>query len=164
MFPPQLIDVSAGPTQFQEMHVDGSVVTPVFTLPQSLLLRDGKLRTNGKGDIFVVINGPPRARFRGDAEQHPRDRRPVVHHREPGPLPRGAGRDLRPRTRQQYRLQPDLVDESGPKAPAAQGFNTAYMRALYQDGFEKARTSHLWEHTVPAAPITKAQIAQTVNP
>ncbi|MBD8905075.1 alpha/beta hydrolase, partial [Methylobacterium bullatum] len=57
VFPPQLLDVQAEGRAFQEMHVDGSVVTPVFTLPQSFLLRDGRLRTAGKADIYVIING-----------------------------------------------------------------------------------------------------------
>lgn len=164
VFPPQLIDVSAGPTQFQEMHVDGSVVTPVFTLPQSLLLRDGKLRTNGKGDIFVVING----RLEPDFEVTQNNTLAIVG-RSFTTASRARSRAALAATYALARANNigfnlTYVDESGPKAPAAQGFNTAYMRSLYQDGFEKARTSHLWEHTVPAAPITKAQIAQTVNP
>jgi hypothetical protein len=56
-----------------------------------------------------------------------------------------------------------FVDESGPKAPAAQGFNTAYMRALYQDGLERGRTGRFWDHTVPAAPVVKATVANAVQ-
>ena len=164
VFPPQLIDVSAGPTQFQEMHVDGSVVTPVFTLPQSLLLRDGKLRTHGKGDIYVVING----RLEPDFEVTQNNTLAIVG-RSFTTASRARSRAALAATYALARANNigfnlTYVDETGPKAPAAQGFNTAYMRALYKDGFEKARTSHLWDHTVPAAPITKAQIAQTVNP
>jgi hypothetical protein len=57
VFPPQLIDVQAAERTFQEMHVDGSVVTPVFTLPQSFLLRDGRFKAGAKSDIYVIING-----------------------------------------------------------------------------------------------------------
>lgn len=163
VFPPQFIDVSAGPAQFKEMHVDGSVVTPVFTLPQSLLLRDGKLPTTGKGQIFVVING----RLEPDFEVTQNNTLAIVG-RSFTTASRARSRAALAATYALARTNNigfnlTYVDESGPKAPTAQGFSTAYMRSLYQNGFDKARTGNLWEHTVPAAPIVKTQIAQTVN-
>lgn len=163
VFPPQFIDVTAGPTQFQEMHVDGSVVTPVFTLPQSLLLHDGKLPTNGKGQIYVVING----RLEPDFEVT-QDNTLAIVGRSFTTASRARSRAALAATYALARTNNigfnlTYVDGSGPKAPAAQGFDTAYMRALYQDGFEKARTGNLWEHTVPATPVVKAQVAQAVN-
>ncbi|MCJ2014439.1 patatin-like phospholipase family protein [Methylobacterium sp. J-076] len=163
VFPPQLIDVSAGPTQFQEMHVDGSVVTPVFTLPQSLLLRDGKLPTNGKGQIFVIING----RLEPDFDVTQNNTLAIVG-RSFTTASRARSRAALAATYALARTNNigfnlTYVDGSGPKVPDAQGFNTAYMRALYKDGYDKGSSGHLWEHTVPAAPITKAQIAQTID-
>ena len=159
VFPPQFIGMAAGPTQFQEMHVDGSVVTPVFTLPQTLLLRDGKLRTGGKATIYVVING----RLEPDFEVTSDNTLAIVG--------RSFTTASRARTRAALAATYALartsgigfnltyVDKTGPKAGAAQGFATAYMRELYQDGFDKARTGMFWEHTVPAAPVIKQAVA-----
>jgi predicted acylesterase/phospholipase RssA len=163
VFPPQFIDVSAGPTQFQEMHVDGSVVTPVFTLPQTLLLRDGKLRTTGKGQIYVIING----RLEPEFEVTQNNTLAIVG-RSFTTASRARSRAALAATYALARTNNigfnlTFVDESGPKAPAAQGFNTAYMRALYQDGLEKGRTGRFWDHTVPAAPVVKATVANAVQ-
>ena len=67
VFPPQMIDVTAADARFQEMHVDGSVVTPVFTLPQTLLLRDGKIRTGGKANIYADLAALQLAKAQVDA-------------------------------------------------------------------------------------------------
>lgn len=163
VFPPQLIDVSAGPAQFQEMHVDGSVVTPVFTLPQSLLLRDGKLRTTGKGQIYVVINGRLEPDFAVT-----QDNTLAIVGRSFTTASRARSRAALAATYALARANHigfnlTYVDEAAPKVPAAQGFSTAYMRALYQDGYNKGRSGQFWEHTVPAAPIVKAQVAESVN-
>ena len=163
VFPPQMIDVSAGPARFQELHVDGSVVTPVFTLPQSLLLRDGKLRTTGKAQIFVIING----RLEPDFEVT-QDNTLAIVGRSFTTASRARSRAALAATYALARannIQFNLtyVGDTAPKVPAAQGFNTAYMRALYQDGYEKGRSNMLWEHTVPAAPLVKEAVAQSAR-
>jgi predicted acylesterase/phospholipase RssA len=163
VFPPQLIGVSAGESRFQEMHVDGSVVTPVFTLPQSLLLRDGKLRTTGKAQIFVIING----RLEPDFEVT-QDNTLAIVGRSFTTASRARSRAALAAT---YALAKanniafnlTYVDEKAPKVPAAQGFNTAYMRALYEDGLAKGRSNGLWEHTVPASPLVKEVVAQATR-
>jgi predicted acylesterase/phospholipase RssA len=163
VFPPQLIDVAAGTARFQEMHVDGSVVVPVFTLPQSLLLRDRKLRTFKKAQIYVVING----RLEPDFE--------VAQNNTLSIVGRSFTTASRARSRATLAATYALARESGigfnlsyingaaPTAGAAQGFDTAYMRKLYKDGYDKALSGHLWEHTVPASPLVKQAIAQTTN-
>ncbi|AWN41367.1 patatin-like phospholipase family protein [Methylobacterium durans] len=165
VFPPQLIDVQAGNSAFQELHVDGSVVTPVFTLPQSFLLRDGRLRTNGKANIYVVINGRLEPEF------------DVTRNNTLSIVERSFTTASRARSRatlattyaftRANRIGFNLtyIDESAPATTAARGFDTAYMRRLYQAGYEKARLGQFWEHTVPAAPVTKAvaAVAATVQ-
>jgi len=159
VFPPQMIDVAAADTRFQEMHVDGSVVTPVFTLPQTLLLRDGKIRTGGKANIYVVING----RLEPDFEVT-KDNTLSIVERSFTTASRARSRATLSAT---YALARNngmgfnltYIDENGPKASASKGFDTGYMRALYQEGLEKGRTGTFWQHTVPASPTLK----QTAN-
>ncbi|MCJ2048825.1 patatin-like phospholipase family protein [Methylobacterium sp. J-070] len=163
VFPPQFIDVSAGDARFQEMHVDGSVVTPVFTLPQSLLLRDGRIRTGGKADIFVVING----RLEPEFELAKNNTLSIVE-RSFTTASRARSRATLTAT---YALARNngigfnltYIDENGPKASAAKGFDTAYMRELYEAGLEKGRTGTFWQHTVPAAPVLKEAVSAIDN-
>ncbi|MBP1182488.1 patatin-like phospholipase family protein [Methylobacterium sp. PvR107] len=163
VFPPQFIDVSAGDARFQEMHVDGSVVTPVFTLPQSLLLRDGRIRTGGKAEIYVVING----RLEPDFEVT-KDNTLSIVERSFTTASRARSRATLTATYALARsngigFNLTYIDENGPKASAAKGFDTAYMRALYEAGLEKGRSGTLWQHTVPAAPIVKATASALGN-
>jgi hypothetical protein len=163
VFPPQFIDVSAGDARFQEMHVDGSVVTPVFTLPQTLLLRDGRIRTGGKAEIYVVING----RLEPDFELT-KDNTLSIVERSFTTASRARSRATLTATYALARsngigFNLTYIDENGPKASAAKGFDTAYMRALYEEGLEKGRSGTFWQHTVPAAPVVKATTSALAN-
>ncbi len=129
VFPPQFIDVSAGPTQFQEMHVDGSVVTPVFTLPQTLLLRDGKLRTTGKGQIYVIING----RLEPEFEVTQDNTLAIVGRSFTTASRAGRGPALAATYRWLARttsVQPDYVEESGPKPLPPRASTRLHARAV----------------------------------
>jgi predicted acylesterase/phospholipase RssA len=57
VFPPVLIRVQEGSTVFDEMHVDGSVTTPLFVLPliAPTVTSEG-LQLKG-GTIYVIVNG-----------------------------------------------------------------------------------------------------------
>ena len=163
MFPPQFIDVSAGDARFQEMHVDGSVVTPVFTLPQTLLLRDGRIRTGGKAEIYVVING----RLEPDFEVT-KDNTLSIVERSFTTASRARSRATLTATYALARTNGigfnlTYIDENGPKASAAKGFDTAYMRALYEAGYEKGRTGAFWQHSIPAAPVLKETASAVAN-
>ncbi|WP_375409648.1 patatin-like phospholipase family protein [uncultured Methylobacterium sp.] len=160
VFPPQLIDVQDGPKAFQEMHVDGSVVTPVFTLPQSFLLRDGRLNNpGGKADIYVVINGRLEPEF--DLAQN--NTLSIVE-RSFTTASRSRSRATMASTYAFTRANGigfnlTYIDKTAPNTNAARGFDTAYMRSLYQDGYEKGRTGSFWLKNVPTAPLVKAIVA-----
>jgi predicted acylesterase/phospholipase RssA len=57
VFPPVLIRVHEGSTVYDEMHVDGSVTTPLFVLPliAPTVMNKG-LQLKG-GTIYVIVNG-----------------------------------------------------------------------------------------------------------
>ena len=140
--------------------MDGSVVTPVFTLPQSFLLRDGRLRTaGGKADIFVVINGRLEPEF------------DITKNNTLSIVERSFTTGSRARSRatlattyafsraNKIGFNLTYIAEDAPNTSTARGFDTAYMRQLYQTGFEKGRGGAFWEHNVPVAPIVKAVAA-----
>ncbi|MFY8208685.1 MAG: patatin family protein [Caulobacter sp.] len=58
VFPPILIEVEGGDRKLSEMHVDGSVTTPFFVAPETLLLSilPGRDQT-GPGEVSVIVNG-----------------------------------------------------------------------------------------------------------
>jgi hypothetical protein len=58
VFPPSLIEVEGSNRKLSEMHVDGSVTTPFFVAPETLLLSilPGRNET-GPGEVSVIVNG-----------------------------------------------------------------------------------------------------------
>lgn len=58
VFPPSLIEVEGANRKLSEMHVDGSVTTPFFVAPETLLLSilPGSDKT-GPGEVWVIVNG-----------------------------------------------------------------------------------------------------------
>ncbi|KQO69453.1 alpha/beta hydrolase [Methylobacterium sp. Leaf102] len=155
VFPPQLLDVQAEGRAFQEMHVDGSVVTPVFTLPQSFLLRDGRFKAGAKSDIYVIINGRLEPEF--DLAQN--NTLSIVE-RSFTTASRARSRATMATTYAFTRsngigFNLTYIDESAPNTTAARGFDTGYMRSLYESGFQAGRTGTFWRKNVPTAPLLK---------
>ncbi|NEU13161.1 alpha/beta hydrolase [Methylobacterium sp. BTF04] len=156
VFPPQLVDVQAEGRSFQEMHVDGSVVTPVFTLPQSFLLRDGRFKAGSKSDIYVIINGRLEPEF--DLAQN--NTLSIVE-RSFTTASRARSRATLASTYAFTRsngigFNLTYIDESSPNTTAARGFDTGYMRKLYEAGYEAGHTGTFWRKSVPTAPLLKA--------
>jgi len=58
VFPPSLIEVEGPRRRLSEMHVDGSVTTPFFVAPETLLLSilPGQDKA-GPGEVRVIVNG-----------------------------------------------------------------------------------------------------------
>lgn len=59
IFPPVRIDVMADGKHYQELHVDGSITTPVFFLPPQIRLRsvDRKFNIAPVRELYVIRNG-----------------------------------------------------------------------------------------------------------
>jgi len=160
VFPPQLLDVQAEGRAFQEMHVDGSVVTPVFTLPQSFLLRDGRFNAGAKSDIYVIINGRLEPEF--DLAQN--NTLSIVE-RSFTTASRARSRATMATTYAFSRANGigfnlTYIDESAPNTTAARGFDTGYMRGLYEAGYRAGRTGTFWHRNVPTAPLLKTVVSE----
>jgi hypothetical protein len=57
VFPPKLIEVRDGAAVFQEMHVDGGISAPFFSVPASVLFSTGPTRLFQRDQFYVIING-----------------------------------------------------------------------------------------------------------
>ncbi|MFN3583049.1 patatin-like phospholipase family protein [Phenylobacterium sp.] len=56
LFPPKLIPVESGGTVYEEMHVDGGAISPLFIIPEALIERTAADRAPGGADVYVLIN------------------------------------------------------------------------------------------------------------
>lgn len=148
-FAPQLIDVSANGRNFQEMHVDGAVTTPVFTLPDMFLLGGKTIASSGpRPDLYVIVN----TRIDAGFEVVPNQTLAVAAHSLSAANRVGTQAALAQTYKFAQRSGFDFhltyVGRDAPESGAT-GFETAAMRQLYDYGYEKARTGSFWEAKLP---------------
>jgi hypothetical protein len=144
-----LIDAEANGRRFQEMHVDGGVTAPVLTLPEAFLLRNGALGKGLRMNIYVLVNDKVERDFqlvpnstidiaaRTSASVTKTQIRSVLHETY----------DFARRNNFGFNLA--YIDKDLP-APASFGFDASYMRALYQYGYDKAKTGDFWAKSPPS--------------
>ncbi|MDQ0470396.1 patatin-like phospholipase family protein [Labrys wisconsinensis] len=152
VFPPMLIDAVAGGHHFQEMHVDGTVTTPVFTFPDNFLLRpDSAPRLTGpRPQLFILMNNridptfhviedvAPYVAMRSFSTKNKQDARGIL----------SATYELAQRNHLSFNLT--YIDKSTPETSGT-GFDTDYMRALYAHGYAKGTAGDFWIHAPPTA-------------
>jgi predicted acylesterase/phospholipase RssA len=149
-FPPMMIDVEANGQPYQEMHVDGGTVAQVFVYPPSLQVKEMGRRLGVTRDraVYIIRNA------RLDPEWAQVERRTMSI----------AGRAISSLIHSQglgdlYRIyltsQRDDVDFNLAYVPASfnvphpREFDTAFMRALYQTGYDMAAKGYPWTKTPP---------------
>jgi predicted acylesterase/phospholipase RssA len=149
-FPPVMIDVEAAGQGYQEMHVDGGTMSQVFVYPPSLHVEETSKRhhVTRKRRAYVIRNA------RLDPDWAEVDRRTLSI----------AGRAISSLIQTQgigdlYRIyleaERDGVDfklayiPPSFNAPHLEEFDTAYMRALYQKGYDMAAGGFPWEKLPP---------------
>lgn len=155
IFAPQLIEVDANGRSFHEMHVDGAVSTPIFTLPDMFLFGGKKIDVGGvRPDLYVIVNTRIDPRFE------------VV----PNQTLQIAARSIDTMNRtgtqaalaQTYKFAKSEnmgfhLSYIGADAPEIAGseFETRAMRDLYAYGYEKARNGSFWETRLPQIETAK---------
>ncbi|MCS3449317.1 MULTISPECIES: patatin-like phospholipase family protein [Bradyrhizobium] len=148
VFPPIMIDAEGQGRRFQEMHVDGGVTAPVLTLPDALLFRERSWPANGRMNIYILVN----KKLEGNFELVSNSTIDVAS-RSISAITQAQTRsvilstyDFARRNRLGFHLS--YIERDYP-APETQGFDTAYMRALYQYGYDKAAAGQAWTATPP---------------
>src|SRR5882757_2818565 len=149
VFPPMLIDAEANGHRFQEMHVDGGVTAPVLTLPEAFLLRNGAFVRGLRMNIYVLVNDKVERDFqlvpnsaidiaaRASASVTKTQIRSVLYETY----------DFARRNNLGFNLT--YIDKDLP-SPGSFGFETSYMRALYQYGYDKAKAGDFWAKAPPS--------------
>jgi hypothetical protein len=145
-----MIDVEVNGQPFQEMHVDGGAIAQVFVYPPSLRLRELQAQhdVTPERSVYIIRNA------RLDADWAQVDRRTLSI----------AGRAIASLIQRQgigdlYTIyattQRDGVDFNLAFIPASfdvphrEEFDTEYMRALFQTGFDMAAKGNPWHKTPP---------------
>ena len=156
VFPPLLIDAEANGRRFEEMHVDGSVMAPVFTLPDTVLLASAPPLRGPRVNIYVLMNNKVDPDFQ------------VVPDKAAEIGGRAASTSVKAQTRSVlfgtyaaaqrngFGFNLTFIDQDMPSSTSA-GFDTAYMRRLYQYGFEKAQSGQLWVRRPPSGALALAR-------
>lgn len=147
VFPPVMLDVAIGGKRYQEMHVDGGVVTQAFLYPPSIRLSDFGRTGVGEASAYIIRNG----RLNRLEERVERTTLDVTAKALSTMTAAGGMNDLyriyltTSRDNVAFKLafidQDFLTPYSGP-------FNTSYMRSLFAYGYAKGRAGFRWR-TVP---------------
>ncbi|MBR0828163.1 patatin-like phospholipase family protein [Bradyrhizobium manausense] len=147
VFPPILIEAEGQGRRFQEMHVDGGVTAPVLTLPDALLFH-GRLPENSRLSIYILVNKKIERTFElvpnGTINVASRSLSSITQSQTRSVI--FSTYDFAKRNRLGFHLS--YIEREYP-SPASQGFDTAYMRALYQYGYEKAASGRAWSSELP---------------
>ena len=149
VFPPMLINAEAGGHRFQEMHVDGGVTAPVLTLPEAFLLRNGAFARGLRMNIYVLVNDKVERDF-----QLVRNSTIDIAARASASVTKTQIRSVLYETydfarRNKFGFNLTYVAKDFP-SPGSSGFETSYMRSLYQYGYDKAKTGDFWAKAPPS--------------
>jgi hypothetical protein len=143
VFAPQLIDVEANGRVFQEMHADGTVSAPVYTLPEAILFGGKAILRAAKPALYIIING----RIDPGFEVVP-DQVEAIAAESFSTMNRVGTKGVLAETysvarRQGLSFHLSYVGRDHPESGGT-GFETDAMRRLYDYGYEKARSGSFW--------------------
>ena len=154
IFSPVLIDVEADGKAFSEMHVDGGVTANIMVVPEAILLANkAVLPQNLRPKVYIVINGKLDPYFE------------VVTPRTLQIAIRSFETSVRANTRntllatyefskrRNWQINLAAIEDSVPNQ-AKPGFDTAYMRGLFEYGYERGKSGAIWQAT-PAEPLER---------
>ncbi len=152
IFSPVLIDVEASGKKFAEMHVDGGVTANILVVPEAILLaKKPVLPASVKPKFYAIINGKLSPYFE------------VVKPNTLQIAVRAFATSVRSNTRNTllasyefvrrrgWDLNLAAIDDSVPNQEKP-GFDTAYMKSLFEYGYERARSGQMWQRS-PSEPI-----------
>ena len=154
VFPPILVDAEANGSRFQEMHVDGGVTAPVLTLPEAFLLRNATLPNGRQTEIYILINNKVERDF-----QVVPDSTVDIAARASSSATKTQTRSVLYETydftrRNKFGFNLTYIEKDVPASKSA-GFETKYMRALYQYGYERARAVDFWAKAPPTDDLSQ---------
>jgi predicted acylesterase/phospholipase RssA len=155
VFPPMMIDAEANGNHFQEMHVDGGVTAPVLTLPEAFILRNGAFVRGVRINIYILINN----KVERDFQLVPNSTIDIAA-RASASVTKTQTRSILYETfdfarRNNFGFNLTYIDKGFPSS-GSPGFETNYMRSLYQYGYDKAKTGNFWVKVPPSDDVSSS--------
>jgi hypothetical protein len=143
VFAPQLIDVESNSKVFQEMHADGTLSAPVYTLPQAILFGGKPILRAARPALYVIVN----ARIDPGFAVVP-DQVEAIAAQSLSTLNRVGTKAVLAETydvagREGLSFHLSYIGQDHPDTGGT-GFETDAMRKLYDYGYEKARSGGFW--------------------
>ncbi|WP_373501440.1 patatin-like phospholipase family protein [Desulfococcus sp.] len=161
-FPPTMFDVEVDGKPYQEMHVDGGIMAQVFAYPAGIRIKDGAaaIGVNRERKLYVIRN----ARLDPDWAEVERRTLSIAGRAVVSLIHSQGIGDL-------YRIyavaERDEVDfnlgfiPASFKAPHKEEFDTEYMRALYNTGYDMMLKGFPWLKVPPG--FAQADAASAVK-
>lgn len=162
IFSPVLVDVEADGKRFAEMHVDGGVTSNILVVPEAVFLtKKPTLPANIRPKIYVILNGKLGPYFE------------VVKPTTLQIAVRAFATSVRSNTRNTllasyefikrrgWQLNLAAVDDSYPNQEKP-GFDTEYMRGLFEYGYERGRSGQMWQQN-PADPAERQRAPRVAS-
>lgn len=150
VFPPQLIKVQADGKLYEELHVDGGTTTQAFLLSAQNSLKevDKALKFPRKRSLYVIINGS----FAPQPEKTETKTLAIAARSISTLIKNQSIGDVYKMYAQSLRDEVDFNLVSIPSDFTAKGkseFDQAYMRQLYDRGYQMGQVSSSWEKEPP---------------
>jgi len=149
------------------MHVDGGVTANVLIVPEAMLLSGTPLfATNARPKIYIVMNGKLAPEFEVVKDSN----LPIVK-RSFATSVRGQhaqyAASLLPIAKSRnWEFNLASIDPDYPKSESS-GFDTAYMRQLFENGYQKGHSGQLWQATqfeLQGAAAARPKVVTAVTP
>ena len=156
VFAPQLINVDTGDRVVQEMHADGALSAPVYTLPDAVLLRGKSLAGATRPALYILVNDRIDSSFAlvpdnvedialtSFSTLNRVDTKAVLALSYQASAREGMSFHV------SY-IGRDFEDRGGA------GFDTSTMRSLYDYGFDKASAGRFWIANLQQSETVKAR-------
>ncbi len=143
VFAPQMIEVEADNRIFQEMHADGTLSAPVYTLPDAVLFGGKPILRARRPALYVIVNGRIDPSFAVVPDQVE-----AIAAQSLSTLNRVGTKAVLAQTydvahREGLSFHLSYIGQDHPDSGGT-GFETDAMRQLYDYGYAKARFGAFW--------------------
>jgi predicted acylesterase/phospholipase RssA len=143
VFAPQLINVEANGKIFQEMHADGTLSAPVYTLPQAVLFGGKPILRAARPALYVIVNSRIDPGFAVVPNQVEAIAAQSFSTLNRVGIKAVLAETYSVATREGLGFHLSYIGQDHPDSGGT-GFETDAMRQLYDYGYEKARSGAFW--------------------
>ena len=156
LFAPQLINVNVGERVIQEMHADGALTAPVYTMPDAVLLRGKPMALSTRPALYVLVNDridPSFALVPNGVEDIAMTSFSTLNRVDTKAV---LALSYQASMREGMSFHVSYIGRDFAERGGA-GFDTPSMRSLYDYGFEKASSGSFWISDLQQSESMKAR-------